>query len=366
MTNLALLPCGIDLRLDHGWGDFHLQVNARLPVSGVTAIFGQSGSGKTTLLRCIAGLERARSGYVEVAGECWQDEVRRVFLPPDRRPLGYVFQEASLFAHLDVRQNLEYGQRRIAPSERRVSLEQAVELLGIGHLLKRSTQHLSGGERQRVAIARALATSPRLLLLDEPLAALDQGRKQEVLPYLGRLHSELGIPMLYVSHSLAEVSRLADHMLYLENGQLRAAGPLNQLLTRADLPLAHLDEAETALEGVLEFHDETYHLSRVRVPGGLLFLPLSKLPLGQRVRVSIQARDISLALEKPQRSSILNMLQGEVLDLIDDPRSAQTLVRINLDGTVMLSRITRRSTVDLELSTGMPVYALVKAVALMS
>ncbi|HEY0289275.1 MAG TPA: molybdenum ABC transporter ATP-binding protein, partial [Pseudomonas sp.] len=218
MTDLALSPCGIDLRLDHGWGDFHLQVKVRLSASGVTAIFGQSGSGKTTLLRCIAGLERAKNGYVEVAGECWQDEARRFFLPPDRRPLGYVFQEASLFAHLDVRQNLEYGQRRIAPNQRRVSLEQAVELLGIGHLLKRSTQHLSGGERQRVAIARALATSPRLLLLDEPLAALDQGRKQEVLPYLGRLHSELGIPMLYVSHSLAEVSRLADHMLYLENG----------------------------------------------------------------------------------------------------------------------------------------------------
>ncbi|HEY0200404.1 MAG TPA: TOBE domain-containing protein, partial [Burkholderiaceae bacterium] len=191
-------------------------------------------------------------------------------------------------------------------------------------------------------------------------------RKQEVLPYLGRLHSELGIPMLYVSHSLAEVSRLADHMLYLENGQLRAVGPLNQLLTRADLPLAHLNEAETALEGVLESHDETFRLSRVRVPGGLLVLPLSELSLGQRVRVSIQARDVALALEKPQRSSILNMLQGEVLDLIDDLQSAQTLVRINLDGAVMLSRITRRSAADLELSTGMPVYALVKTVALMN
>ncbi|WP_313517405.1 molybdenum ABC transporter ATP-binding protein [Pseudomonas sp.] len=356
----------IELDLKHGWTDFGLRVEARLPVSGVTAIFGHSGSGKTTLLRCIAGLERARGGRVTVAGECWQDESRGLFVPPHKRPLGYVFQEASLFPHLSVRRNLEYGQRRIAAGERRISLDQAVELLGIGHLLERSPQRLSGGERQRVGIARALATSPRLLLLDEPLAALDQRRKQEVLPYLARLHAELGIPMLYVSHSLAEVTRLADHMLYLEAGEVRAVGPLNQVLTSAELPLAHLDEAETALEGQIEAHDPAFQLSYVRVPGGRLALPLTELPAGRPVRVGIQARDVSLALEKPQRSSILNQLQGQVLDVLHEPASAQSLVRIDLDGAVLLSRITRRSAVELELRAGMPVYAQIKAVALVN
>jgi len=356
----------IELDLRHGWADFGLRVEARLPVSGVTAIFGHSGSGKTTLLRCIAGLERARGGRVTVAGEGWQDESRGLFVPPHKRPLGYVFQEASLFPHLSVRRNLEYGQRRIAASERRISLDQAVELLGIGHLLERSPQRLSGGERQRVGIARALATSPRLLLLDEPLAALDQRRKQEVLPYLARLHAELGIPMLYVSHSLAEVTRLADHMLYLEGGEVRAVGPLNQVLTSAELPLAHLDEAETALEGQIEAHDEAFQLSYVRVPGGRLALPLTELPAGRAVRVGIQARDVSLALEKPQRSSILNQLQGQVLDVLHEPDSAQSLVRIDLGGAVLLSRITRRSAVELELRAGMRVYAQIKAVALVN
>jgi molybdate transport system ATP-binding protein len=358
-------PC-IDLSFDHGWKGFHLQIETHLPTSGVTAIFGPSGSGKTTLLRCIAGLERARGGRVVVAGERWQDDAHGLFLPTHRRPLGFVFQEASLFAHLDVRRNLEYGLRRIAAGERRVSLQQAVELLGIGHLLDRSPQHLSGGERQRVGIARALVTSPRLLLLDEPLAAIDQRRKQDVLPYLARLHAELGIPMLYVSHSLDEVIRLADHMLYLEGGQLRAFGPLNQMLTRTDLPLAHLDEAETALEGRLVAHDPEYRLSYVEIAGEWLALPLTKLPLGCSVRVGIQARDVSLALERPRYSSILNILRGQVLDLIEDPAGAQTLVRIDLGGAVLLSRITRRSAMELQIARGLSVYAQVKAVALMS
>jgi molybdate transport system ATP-binding protein len=356
----------IELQLQHGWKDFRLKVETTLPASGVTAIFGQSGSGKTTLLRCIAGLERAARGRVVVAGECWQDDSRRHFCPTHRRPLGYVFQEASLFAHLSVRANLEYGQRRIPAGERRVSLEQAVELLGIGHLLERAPQRLSGGERQRVGIARALATSPRLLLLDEPLAALDQRRKQEVLPYLGRLASELAIPMLYVSHSLAEVTRLAERMLYLEDGSVRAVGPLNQVLTRADLPLAHLDEAETALEGRVESHDTAFHLSYVQVPGGVLAVPLVELPIGSAVRIGVQARDVSLATEQPARSSILNVLQCRLLERVDEPQGSHSLVRLDLGGAVLLSRITRRSAVELELVEGMPLHAQVKSVALMS
>ena len=356
----------IELQLQHGWQDFRLQVEADLPARGVTAIFGHSGSGKTTLLRCIAGLERAAHGRVAIAGDCWQDDARRIFRPTHQRPLGYVFQEASLFPHLNVRANLEYGQRRIPASERRVSLEQAVELLGIGHLLDRAPQRLSGGERQRVGIARALATSPRLLLLDEPLAALDQRRKQEVLPYLGRLASELAIPMLYVSHSLAEVTRLADRMLYLEDGSVRAVGPLNQVLTRADLPLAHLDEAETALEGRLESHDKAFHLSYVRVPGGVLAVPLVDLPQGSSVRIGVQARDVSLATAQPVRSSILNVLECRLLERVDEPEGSHSLVRLDLGGAILLSRVTRRSAVELQLVEGMPLYAQVKSVALIS
>lgn len=356
----------IELQLSHGWKDFRLQVEATLPASGVTAIFGQSGSGKTTLLRCIAGLERAARGRVSVAGDCWQDDQRRLFLPTHRRPLGYVFQEASLFAHLSVRANLDYGQRRIPAGERRVSLQQAVELLGIGHLLDRAPQRLSGGERQRVGIARALATSPRLLLLDEPLAALDQRRKQEVLPYLARLSGELAIPMLYVSHSLAEVTRLADRMLYLEDGQLRAVGPLNQVLTRADLPLAHLDDAETALQGCVESHDAAFQLSYVRVPGGVLAVPWVDLPSGSAVRIGVQARDVSLATERPARSSILNVLECRLLERVDEAQGSHSLVRLDLGGAVLLSRITRRSAVELQLAEGMALFAQVKSVALMS
>lgn len=366
MINFDSSERSIDLSLEHGWPDFRLEVDASLPARGVTAIFGHSGSGKTTLLRCIAGLERAATGRITIGGEAWLDTERRLFLPTHRRSLGYVFQEASLFAHLNVRGNLEYGLRRIHASEHRVSLDQAVELLGIGHLLERSVQRLSGGERQRVGIARALATSPKLLLLDEPLAALDQQRKQEVLPYLARLRDELGIPMLYVSHSLAEVSRLADQMLYLEAGRVRASGPLNQVLTRGDLPLAHLEEAETVLEGRLETHDREFLLSYVRVPGGVLAVPLADLPIGQSVRIGIQARDVSLATEKPGRSSILNQLRGHVLERIDEPQSGHSLVRLELGGAVLLSRVTRRSAVDLQLAEGMPVYAQVKSVALMS
>jgi molybdate transport system ATP-binding protein len=205
---------------------FTLDVDVDLPGGGITAVFGRSGSGKTTLLRCIAGLEPTADGLLTVNGETWQDGARR--LPVHRRSLGYVFQEARLFPHLSVAANLDFGRRRIAERERRVSLTQAVELLGIAHLLERRPERLSGGERQRVAIARALATSPRLLLMDEPLAALDHARKQEILPYLERLHDELEIPVLYVSHSPDEVARLADQIVVMDDGPRRRAGPADR------------------------------------------------------------------------------------------------------------------------------------------
>ena len=219
------------------YSGFTLDVDLDLPGRGVTALFGHSGSGKTALLRCIAGLERANSGFLAVNGRVWQDDSQRVYLPTYQRPLGYVFQEASLFPHLNVRRNLEYGMKRVPASERRASLEQAISLLGIGNLLTQLPDTLSGGERQRVAIARALAVSPQLLLMDEPLAALDQARKQEILPYLEQLHGELNIPILYVSHAADEVARLADHIVVMEAGKVLANGPLSDTLSRLDLPL---------------------------------------------------------------------------------------------------------------------------------
>ncbi|MGC1332795.1 molybdenum ABC transporter ATP-binding protein, partial [Pseudomonas sp.] len=213
-------------RIRHCFSAFTLDVDLQLPGRGVSALFGQSGSGKTTCLRCLAGLERASNAYIEVNGQVWQDSDRGLFLPPHQRPLGYVFQEASLFAHLNVQRNLEFGWRRIRATQRKVQLDQACTLLGIGHLLTRMPTHLSGGERQRVGIARALLSSPGLLLMDEPLAALDSQRKAEILPYLERLHSRLRLPVVYVSHSAAEVLRLSDHLVLLAGGRLRAAGPV--------------------------------------------------------------------------------------------------------------------------------------------
>ena len=238
----------LDITLDLPFADFRLQVDLHLPGRGITALFGPSGSGKTSLLRCVAGLERAPHGQISVNGECWQGSPRRHFLAPHKRALGYVFQEASLFAHLSVRANLAFGQKR-SPGKAR--LDEIAGLLGIDGLLDRQPVSLSGGERQRVAIARALLTSPRLLLMDEPLAALDLKRKLEILPYLERLHDELSVPIIYVSHAPDEVARLADHLVLLHEGRMVASGPLGETLAPADLPPAFADDAGVVIEAVL-------------------------------------------------------------------------------------------------------------------
>jgi len=245
------MSASILARLTLARDDFTLDVDLQLPGSGISALFGHSGSGKTSCLRCLAGLERAASAYIEVNGEVWEDSASGFFLPPHRRPIGYVFQEASLFPHLSVRANLEFGWRRVPAAQRKVSLEQACALLGIGHLLERRPATLSGGEAQRVGIARALLSSPRLLLLDEPLAALDGPRKREILPYLEHLHEELQIPLVYVSHAQDEVARLADYLVLLEQGKVLASGPIIETLARLDLPLAQGDDAGVVLEGLV-------------------------------------------------------------------------------------------------------------------
>ncbi|MDD2308883.1 MAG: molybdenum ABC transporter ATP-binding protein [Desulfuromonadaceae bacterium] len=350
----------ITARFHVNWPGFTLDLDLNLPGLGVTAIFGQSGSGKTTLLRCIAGLERAEGGFLSFNGEVWQDE--RTFLPTHKRPLGYVFQEASLFPHLSVIGNLRYGLTR-SGVEQRVSLDHAIELLGIGALLERKPERLSGGERQRVGIARALAVSPRILLMDEPLAALDLARKQEILPYLERLRDELEIPILYVTHSPDEVGRLANYLVALEGGTVIAQGPLAETLARIDLPIRLGEERGVVLEGVVAERDEGWHLERVEFPGGSLWMRDRGAPLGHAVRVRIPSGGISLSRVPQQDSSILNTLSGVVEEIGDDDHPAHSLVRVKIGESVLLARITKRSVAALDLYPGLPVWAQIKSVA---
>ena len=342
---------------------FTLDVQLDLPAQGVTALFGPSGCGKTTCLRAIAGLERAR-GHLRIAGEAWQDDAQNHFLPTHQRPLGYVFQEASLFPHLSVRRNVEYGMKRVPESARRVALDHAVELLGIAPLMDRQPETLSGGERQRVAMARALATSPRLLLLDEPLAALDAQRKSEVLPYLERLHHQLDIPVLYVSHAIEEVARLADTLVVLEQGRVVAAGPLAQTLAGMDAPGVLGDDAGALLEGTVQERDERWHLARIGFAGGSLWLRDSGLSLGASVRLRVLARDVSITTEEPRATSIQNLLPCVVRAIAPDSHPSQQLVQLACGESLLLARVTARASHALGLTPGKAVWAQVKSAAL--
>ena len=357
------------LRIDLQRGSaFHLDVDVRLPGQGVSAVFGPSGCGKTTLLRCVAGLTRPDRGRVAVGAEVWQDDAAGLWRPTHRRPLGLVFQEPSLFAHLTVQGNLDFGRRRVPAAQRRVSLEQAIELLGIGHLLQRRPDGLSGGERQRVGIARALATSPRLLLMDEPLASLDAARKAELLPYFERLARELAIPVLYVTHSLDEVARLADHLLLLHDGRVHAQGPTPELLARLDLAQTHGDGAGALIEGVVSAIDAGDHLLQVRFAGGQLqCLHTPGTParrVGERLRLRVLARDVSVALTRAEGTSILNVLPATVQALADDG-PAQVLVALDLQGAPLVARITRKSAHALQLAPGQAVFAQIKGVGIL-
>jgi molybdate transport system ATP-binding protein len=370
---------GIEARFQLTRADFTLDVALDLPATGITALFGHSGAGKTTLLRCIAGLERAPVGRLVVDGEVWQDtgsasidNVSRqgrgrradVWRPTHRRPIGYVFQEASLFPHLTVAGNLRYGLKRASGAEPAM-LERAIELLGIGHLLTRMPAHLSGGERSRVGIARALATNPRLLLLDEPLASLDLPRKQEILPYLERLHRELRMPLLYVSHAADEVARLADHLVVMQAGHAVASGPLAETLMRLDLPIRLGEDAGAVLAGRIGKVDADWHLARLDFAGGSLWLADHGLAVGSAVRVRVLARDVSLASEQPSPSSIQNVLAGTVDAIGDDAHPSALLVRVQVGETRLLARLTRRAAHMLGIVLGQRIWVQVKSVALL-
>ena len=381
---------GLQVRLNINFPAFALDVDLALPGTGVTALFGPSGSGKTTCLRAIAGLEHAvalrsaaRRNLVIINGETWQDDAQGIFASTHLRALGYVFQEASLFGHLSVAQNLAYGQKRVsraAGTQPHVSSEgainvalrvsheaamaQAVDMLGIGHLLARQPHTLSGGERQRVAIARALVTRPRLLLMDEPLASLDAKRKAEVLPYLEKLHHELNIPILYVSHAMDEVARLADHLVLLEEGKVVANGPAADVMTRLDLPLAHGDAAGAVITATVVSHDPAYHLTLVRFAGGEFSIPLQTIEVGHAVRFRVQARDVSLTLERQTGTSVQNILPVTIAALsMDSP--GQVMVQLDAGGSALLARLTARSVDALKLEVGKRVFAQVKGVAIL-
>jgi molybdate transport system ATP-binding protein len=346
--------------------EFALDVDFSFDADGVTALLGPSGSGKTTLLRCLAGLDRDRNGVLRFRDQVWQEGER--WVPAYRRPIGYVFQDARLFPHLSVRINLEFGMRRVPVDERRVSFDRAVSLLGVAPLLDRSPRKLSGGERQRVAIARALLCSPLLLLMDEPLASLDLTSRAQIMPLLEGLQRELQLPIVYVTHAPAEVVRLATRLVLLETGRILAVGPVHEMLTRPDLPLAHFEDAGALLEACVVEHAPQYHLTYVSVMGtrtpGRLAISARNLAIGAQTRVHVRARDVSVSLEPPARSSITNVLSATLIDIHDDRDPAHALVRLSCAGSVLLARITRRSVAELGLVAGQSVFAQVKSVAI--
>jgi molybdate transport system ATP-binding protein len=348
-------------------GKFALDAGFTAPAKGVTALFGPSGCGKTTVLRCIAGLLHI-NGVCEIDGEVWQDE-NGAFLPTHKRPLGYVFQEASLFQHLSVRRNLLFG----APRDNRdgtkggIVFDEVIELLGITGLLDRSPRNLSGGERQRVAIGRALLSQPKLLLMDEPLSALDRATKNEILPFLERLRDHLNLPVVYITHDIAEVERLADQMVLMEKGRVIGVGPLEDLQSDPSLPLAAARDAAVSFNGTVQSSDETYGLVTLKLRGGVLTVPAPAAPVGERRRIRVIASDVSLTREASAPSSILNVLPARVVSTKPvDSSEIIVVLALGQDGTGarLLSRVTRKASEALGLADGASVYAQVKAVAL--
>ena len=350
----------VQLNFEHA--HFCMQLQLEIPVQGIIFLFGPSGSGKTSLLRAIAGLDCHKNGHITFKGEVWQNV--NTHLAPHKRAVGYVFQEASLFSHLTVAQNLDYGWKRNKARANDISPTQVIDWLGLTPLLNLYNEQLSGGQRQRVAIGRALLSNPQLLLMDEPLAGLDDSGKNEILPYLETLHQKLGIPIIYVSHALEEVLRLADHIVLLDKGQLVGSGPVNQILTDPDLPLAQLNSSCAIIRGKVKGHDDQFHLSQIQLAAGIISLPKQFLAIGHPINIRIQAQDVSLTLNADQDTSINNILPATIIDTYPSQNPAHTFVRLNLNGDILLARITRRSYQHLALQEGMTVFAQIKTVAL--
>ena len=352
------------VNIRHRLGDFDLDSRFETG-AGLIALFGKSGSGKTSVINAIAGLIRPAQGYVAVDDAILVDTARGVFTPCHRRRIGYVFQEGRLFPHLTVRQNLLYG-HWFAPQAEAAGgdLGQVVDLLGLGALLERRPGRLSGGEKQRVAIGRALLANPRLLLMDEPLASLDEALKAEILPYIERLRDHVRVPIVYVSHSIAEVTRLASTVVLLSEGKVAAVGPTAEIMPRLDLiPLTGHAEAGAVIAATVERHDEAYALTELRSAAGLWKMPHVDVPVGTHLRLRVRARDVMLAKSAPADLSALNILPGIVAGV--GVRDGPTVdIRLDCSGEVLIARLTRYSLERLGLAPGTPVFALVKSIAL--
>ncbi len=353
----------IDVDIEQRLGAFELAVafRAEAPVVG---LFGRSGCGKTSVINALAGISRPRRGRIEVNGETLFDSARGIDVPPDRRRLGCVFQGDLLFPHLDVEANLLYGFRRAAAASRVIEPARVIDLLGLKALLKRMPIALSGGEKQRVAIGRALLAQPRLLLMDEPLASLDVTRQNEVLRYIEQLRDDLHIPIVYVSHSIAEITRLADTVVIMADGKALATGPVDDVMGRIELrPHTGRHEAGAVLETTVASHDLEFALTTLRFHGGELQVPNVEALAGERVRVRIRARDVALALERPARLSTLNVLEGSLVAISHEDGPIVD-VQVRVGDASLIARITRRSRVELDLAEGQRVYALIKAVSI--
>lgn len=342
-------------------GSFLLDVEANIPMHGITGVFGTSGAGKTSLLRCIAGLEEPQQGTLVVGGKTWQDSASGTWRDPHERRIGYVFQEPSLFVHLDVQGNIDYGLRRRGGNNA-IDREHIIDLLGLATLLQRRAEDLSGGEAQRVAIARALLSSPRFVLMDEPLASLDQQRRNEILPYLDRLHAEAAVPIVYVSHNMDEICHLCDHLLVMDAGRIVAGGELQAVLVDIDVPMLAGDEAGSVIDGVVTGYDGDDDLTTLRYSGGELLVPGKIADSNARLRLRIRAIDVSLCLEPPASTTILNIVPATIEALCDDD-GPSVLVRLASGNDRIVARVTRRSCRQLGLEPGRRVYAQIKSVA---
>ena len=353
-----MIECKIKIQLE----SFTLDANFSIPDRGITVVFGPSGSGKTTLLRAIAGLEKSDDGFLKIGDSVWQKGEN--FLATHKRQIGYVFQDAALFDHLDVKGNLNFVVKR-AIGLKEDFIESIHNLLEIKTLLNRKTTQLSGGERQRVAIARALLTNPKILLLDEPLSALDLKRKNEILPYLDSIHNDLEIPILYVTHSQDEMSRLADHLLLIEDGNIIGSGPVNDMLTRFDMPLSHGGDAVSIIEAEVLKRDSEFNLMHLDFLGGQFIVPDNGFPVQTKVRIRVVARDVSLTKSKQVDTSILNIFPAMVQEIVNEGE-AQVMVRLQIKETILLACITRKSSYKLRLEKGSEVFVQVKSVAILS
>ncbi len=353
----------LSAQIEHSFRGFRLAMDFSIDRPGLTALFGPSGSGKSTCINAISGLLKPKKGHIEINGRPVFDSASGLNLPAQQRRIGYVFQDARLFPHLTVTRNLDFGARRSPEPPSRAERTRVIEMLGIGHLLKRRPAGLSGGERQRVALGRALLMKPSLLLLDEPLAALDQARKAEILPHLERLRDEARIPIVLVSHALDDVARLADDIVVVNEGRSVAAGPVDEILSRLDLvALTGQSEPMSVITADVLHHDAEGGLTELGFNGGRLWVARIEADPGAQVRLRIAARDVMLALEPPARISATNMIRGHVAEIGTGP-GPYCDIRLVCGGSILLARITRRSAERLGLGPGREVIAVIKAVS---